>query len=117
MKTININGYTQQELNANYMLKAFQINSNEQLKEDMECRYDNVVISQMPKSKDIQSLFQDGILWALVRQSRNQLTPKSLPRVVERNILKRSYGREYEQSDIFFNKLFGKAKINTTWTR
>ena len=59
--------------------------------EMMKCPYSADVTKEMSGSKEIKKLFGDQeIIWYLVEKSRYDLTPRSLRRIVEQQVLKKA---------------------------
>ena len=77
----------------------------------MKCKYSDDVIKVMPGSKEINKLFSDDeIIWYLVEKSRFEVTPRTIRRIVDYQILKRAHDRDYELYE-FYNKICGKNKF------
>eukprot|EP01084_Bolivina_argentea_P050418 92702_1 len=90
--------------------KSFDISRNE-INQQMKCKYSKDVLKVMPGSKEMRKLFADSeVIWYLVNQSKYEITPRSVRRIVEREILKRAHDRDYELHE-FYNKICGKNKF------
>lgn len=90
--------------------KSFQV-SRASIASQMKCKYSQDVIKVMPGSKEIVKLFSDDeIIWYLVEKSRYELTPRTIRRIVDYEILRRAHDRDYEIHE-FYNKICGKNKF------
>jgi len=83
--------------------------SRTEMLEMMQCPYSREVTKRLPQTKEIKKIFSDNeLIWMLVEESRYDLTPRSIRRIVETQILKRAHDRDYEKHE-FYQKICGKS--------
>eukprot|EP01084_Bolivina_argentea_P217496 369235_1 len=79
---------------------------------DSQCKYSQDVIKVLPGSKEMAKLFSDDeVIWYLVEKSRYELTPRTIRRIVDDQILQRAHDRDYELHE-FYVKICGKNRFD-----